>query len=117
MSGLSEKLQNVYFSYKENFSEVQDASRGIQDVGAQYQGAGEKRRPSSVRRPPSARRASIAATAPSQAGKASRAKARRSSVQLDLRDATNLKEQNSSKRQSTAQEFPKARGIVKNTRR
>lgn len=117
MSGLSEKLQNVYFSYKENFSEVQDASRGIQDVGAQYQGAGEKRRPSSVRRPPSSRRASIAATAPSQAGKASRAKARRSSVQLDLRDATNLKEQNSSKRQSTAQEFPKARGIVKNTRR
>lgn len=117
MSGLSEKLQNVYFSYKENFSEVQDASRGIQDVGAQYQGAGEKRRPSSVRRPPSARRVSIAATAPSQAGKASRAKARRSSVQLDLRDATNLKEQNSSKRQSTAQEFPKARGIVKNTRR
>ena len=117
MSGLSEKLQNVYFSYKENFSEVQDASRGIQDVGAQYHGAGEKRRPSSVRRPPSARRASIAATAPSQAGKASRAKARRSSVQLDLRDATNLKEQNSSKRQSTAQEFPKARGIVKNTRR
>ena len=117
MSGLLEKLQNVYFSYKETFSEVQDASRGIQDVGAPYQGAGEKRRPSSVRRPPSARRASIAATAPSQAGKASRAKARRSSVQLDLRDATNLKEQNSSKRQSTAQEFPKARGIVKNTRR
>ncbi|QDZ18855.1 kinesin-like protein [Chloropicon primus] len=116
MSGLSEKLQNVYFSYKENFSEVQDASRGIQDMGGQYQG--DKRRPSSVRRPSSAtRRASVAAAAPSQASKASRSKARRSSVQLDLRDATNLKEQNASRKKSVMQEFPKARGIVKNTRR
>ena len=115
MSGLSEKLQNVFFSYKENFSEVQDASRGIQDVEGQVPNEG--RRPSSVRRPSSAsRRASIATSKPAQAMKVIN-RMRRSSVQLDLRDATNLKEQTTSRRSSTAQEFPKARGIVKNTRR
>ncbi len=116
MSGLSENLQNVYFSYKENFSEAQDASRGIQDVEGRPV-AGEGRRPSSVRRPSSAsRRASIATSKPVQAMKFV-SRARRSSVQLDLRDATNLKEQTTSRRASTMQEFPKARGIVKNTRR
>ena len=115
MSGLSEKLQNVYFSYKENFSEVQDASRGIQDVERPMQSEG--RRPSSMRRPSSAsRRASIATTKPSSQWEKIRT-ARRSSVQLDLRDATNLKEQTKSRRGSAMQEFPKARGIVKNTRR
>ena len=117
MCGTSEKLQNVYFSYRENFSE--DASRGIQSV-SHKRGEPQAARPPSARRPSSARRNSIATSRPASSSKKKApdmARQRRGSITMDLRDATNYSESTSGRRQSTQEQFPTARGIVKSTRR